>query len=200
MPTVNVKVKGLKEAMAMFDPKKVKKAAASALKKVAQQARTEASSVIREKYDIKKSDLDKKIEVRAPRYGSEELVAYVTISSKRGISLIYFSAKNIKGNKVTTRKVSKVLKRAPGTQGVFVRILKDGKVAHLPKSFIATMKSGHIGVFVRKRGSGKILERSLVTESTLFKSKRTIDAIQKKVSEQWPKVFQQEMNYQLTQR
>lgn len=201
MPTVSVKVEGLKEALAMFDPKKVKKAAASALKKVAQQARTEASSAIRERFNIKKGDVDKKIEVKEGRQDRNNLTATLYITGK-GISLTYFGAKERRGPKVISRKGIKVLKRQPkGAQGVQVKIMKDGKITTLPHAFIATMKSGHVGVFIRKgKGRTPIIEKRLVSIPTLFKQKTVMERVEQRINEQWPKVFQQEMNYQLAKK
>lgn len=199
MPIVSVKIDGLKEAMAMFDPKKVERAAASALKKVAQQARTEASSTIRERFNIKKADVDKKIEVKQVNRNS--LTATLLITG-RGISLTYFGAKERRGPKVISRKGIKILKRQPkGTQGVQVTIMKDGKVTTLPHAFIATMKSGHIGVFIRKgKGRTPIIEKALVSIPTLFQQKTVMERVERRINEQWPKVFQQEMNHQLTMK
>lgn len=199
MPTVSVKIDGLKEAMAMFDPKKVERAAANALKKVAQQARTEASSSIRERFNIKKADVDEKIEVK--QLNRSEMTATLLITG-RGISLTYFGAKERRGARVISRKGIKVLKRQPkGAQGVQVKILKNGKVTSLPNAFMATMKSGHIGVFIRKgKGRTPIIEKALVSIPTLFQQKTVMERVEQRINEQWPKVFQQEMNYQLTRR
>lgn len=201
MPTVKVEIKGLKEAMAMFDPKKVERAAASALKKVAQQARTEASSSIRERFNLKKGDVDKKIEVKQGRQDRSALTATLYITG-RGISLTYFGAKERRGPKVISRKGIKVLKRQPkGAQGVQVKIMKDGKVTSLPNAFIATMKSGHVGVYIRPgKGRTPIIEKGLVSIPTLFQQKTVMERVEQRINEQWPKVFQQEMNYQLTKK
>jgi hypothetical protein len=59
----SVEIKGYKEIMDMFDPARIKKVVNRSLFRTAKQIRTRCSSKIREGYNIKKKDLDDKINV-----------------------------------------------------------------------------------------------------------------------------------------
>ena len=202
---INIRLDGLKDAMKAFDPKVANRAVNSALKKIAAQAKTEASGVIRERYAIKKADLDRKIAVRPPiRTG--EMTVELSLTS-RPISLSYFGAQQVMGNRVLSRKgkalVSKTLKRASSLPaGVRYQILKSGGKQFRKNAMMARMKSGHIGVF---RFTGKpmasnpkrkaIAEVAMVTPSTLFGSKRTVDAINRLVQAKFNGILRHELDY-----
>ena len=109
------------------------KATASALNRTAQQAKTEASRLVRERYNIKKSDLDRGIKP-GKRATAQTLTASVRASGRRP-ALIDFGAR---GSMPARRK----------TVGVSVEVVK-GRRLNVAGSFLAIMKSGHRGVFVK---------------------------------------------------
>lgn len=177
MPTFSIQVKGVKEALEMIDAQKVRRAAVSALKRVAQSGRTEVSSAIRDVYNIKKRDLDKRITVSS--IDRNNLTGTLTISArgkkigegedqgKVGISLAYFGAKQIKGKKemvivkahqrtsplfgktVKTFTVPQHQRRTLKGGGVSAKIFSSGQRTFVKGAFIATMRSGHTGVMRR---------------------------------------------------
>ena len=97
-----------------------------ALKETARQTRTEAKKLLLERYNIKSSDLNKAL--GNPVSVSEDAVA-LRASSKR-LPLIYFNPSK------TGVGLDVMVKYGSGTK----------TVAH---AFIATMKSGHKGAFLR---------------------------------------------------
>ena len=70
-----------------------------------------------------------------------------------------------------------------GQQGVVVQIRRDGKVASFPNAFIAKMKSGHIGVYIRDKKKTMVsnnkkqalMELATVSFPSLFSSKSGAD-------------------------
>lgn len=207
---ITVKLEGLKEALESMDPKRVNRAASTALAKVAKSAVSTCSAEIRQIYNVKKGDLDPRIKLTPPR--ADNLTAIITISG-RSMSLSYFGAKKLAGARVISRgkdglKVA-VRKRAAKSQGVQVSVLK-GKRTQLPQAFMARMKSGHIGVFRRIPGSTmqsrshyngthaeKIAEKAVVSIGYMARSAKVQPVILKKINESWVKIFPHELEYQL---
>lgn len=109
------------------------KGASAGLNRTATQARTRSSQLVREGYNIKKSDLDKNIGIR--RATEKKLEAALKVSGRRP-KLMQFGAKGSIPSK-------------PGTTGVSVEVTK-GRRLIVAASFLAVMPSGHKGVFIRK--------------------------------------------------
>lgn len=90
--------------------------------------RTDVSSGIRKRLNVKASDVRKVISVRRAR--AAELSAEIVIAGK-GAPLAVFGARQTK-------------------KGVTIKVLRGGARKTIRGAFIATMKSGHKGVFVRR--------------------------------------------------
>lgn len=104
-------------------------AAVRALNKMADQVKVQASRAVREAgYGLKAADIKKGLRVRRASQGSKRASV---VANGRPIALINYSA----------RQTSK---------GVTVAVQKGRKL--IPGAFIATMPSGHQGVFVRQPG------------------------------------------------
>lgn len=103
-----------------------------AVNKVATWARTAFAKAVSKQVAIKQAAAKKAISLTRATY--RKPVAHVRITGKR-ISLVEFPHRQ-------TRK------------GVSYRIGKGGKRTLLPGGFLATMKSGHRGAFVREYGTG----------------------------------------------
>ncbi len=195
---ITVKLEGLKEALESMDPKRVNRAASTALAKVAKSAVSTCSAEIRKVYNVKKGDLDPRIKLTPPR--ADNLTAIITISGK-SMSLSYFGAKQLAGARVISRNKDglKVVarKRAAKSQGVQVSVLK-GKRTQLPQAFMARMKSGHIGVF-RRMGKDRlpIMEKAVISIGSMARAAKVQPVILKKIGESWVKIFPHELEYQL---
>ncbi|GEM_PF-3007272 len=178
MPSFSIQITGIKEALAKIDSKKVQRAAVSALKRVAASGKTEVSSAIRDVYNIKKRDLDKRITLSAVDKNTLSATLRITGRGKLisegedrgtvGISLAYFGAKQIKGTKqmvtvkahqrtqrvfgksVKTFTVPQYQHRIKKGGGVSAQIFTGGSKTFLKGAFLATMKSGHKGVMRRR--------------------------------------------------
>ena len=87
---------------------------------------------------------------------SEHLEAQIKAAGKK-FPLIAFQAKELKPRKAIKR-------RAARTGGVSVRIKKGQPAEILSQAFIATMPSGHTGVFERKEEGGGRVKRLPIKE------------------------------------
>jgi len=204
---IQVLLKGRKEALDQFDEKPVRKAIVSSLRKVIATGRTVASEEIRNRYNLKKSDLDPRLEVNLGRVN--DLVAQITVSGK-GMSLSYFGAQQTVGNKVVTRAgkggglKTKTMKRSAKFQGVTVEVEK-GKRTQLKSAFLAQMQSGHIGV-MHRWNNGKLMkgknktaigEKGVISIASMAQSANVEPAIIKRVNEAWGTTFPHELERQL---
>jgi len=187
---ISVKLEGLKEVLAALDPKRATKAASMALNDAARAGRAEAGREIRRKFNIKADKLNS--ELRNVRFASADSLTAMIQAKGKPISLTYFGAKEVRDIKgrgvlVQTRKSGRMMKRSRSARGVSVQITK-GKTTSLPKSFIATTKSGHIGVF-RRIGKSRlpIVDMATITIATMFAQENvqavTINAVKAKWAE-----------------
>ncbi|HAV56618.1 MAG TPA: hypothetical protein DCX45_03650 [Acinetobacter junii] len=127
-------VKVLQKEIAQQD-----KAFYSAIKKTAQQTETYAKKETRNQYNIKLKDLNKNIWITVRKQLDGEYVA--RIAANRDLPLIAFGAKKV-------------------PQGVSVTV-KKGQQKIIKHAFIATMISGHKGVFQRYKGTVKSSKRKV---------------------------------------
>lgn len=112
--------------------KGVPKAIAAALNRVSEGMKTEASRAVRKRYNIKDKDVKERGNIKVTRANTSRLEVLLT-SRGRNIPLMKFSV-----TPTSPRRV-KVVKAA---------VKRGGKKA-IPGAFVASMKSGHVGVFKR---------------------------------------------------
>jgi len=110
----------------------LKRAGSTALRDM----RAEAKKRIREKKNIKAKDVAKAIHIQRPRRVVGGAPASWAVNFSGGI--VRLAAYPHRQNK----------------QGVSVKINKGGGATLIKSGFIATMRSGHKGVFVRVKGAG----------------------------------------------
>lgn len=157
----------------------VKRATIAAENKTAAQALTFTKRIIREDYNIKGKDLSKVIKkTTADKRGRLASI----IATGRGIALFKFKAKQTK-------------------KGVSVTV-KKGKRKLLRGHFIATMPSGHKGVFIRKETEGgkraarlPIKERFGPGAATLLNSRKIKSRVITFIKQKYPKLYEDAFNH-----
>lgn len=161
------------------------KAIVRALNKTADQVKVQAAREIRDAgYNLKVAKIKQAITIR--RASKSELVAVVRASG-RPIGLINYGARQLK-------------------TGVSVQVKGGRKV--IKGAFIATMPSGHRGVFVRKGkghkkvGTGRTAWHGLPIDElfgpsipSVFLNQVVQDALQSAIREKFPQIFQHELDY-----
>lgn len=202
----NIVLEGVAEALATLDPRVVTTAARISINKVARSGRTAASEQIRTLWNIKKGELDSRIEVVDMRVSGPG--AYLTFGG-RGISTAYFDAvqfaANVKRRMIKDRKTKAVMvkeskrKKDYVLQGVRTTV-RLGQPKALPHAFLARMGNGHLAVASRIVGSQmkgkkkeKIRDQAVVSVATMFKQPRVFAAFLNKVYLQWGTVFPHEL-------
>ncbi len=110
----------------------VPKAIAAALNRVSEGMKTEASRAVRKRYNIRDKDVKDRGNIKVTRANMSRLEVLLT-SKGRNIPLMKFSV-----SPTSPRRV-KVVKAA----------VKRGGKKPIPGAFVASMRSGHVGVFKR---------------------------------------------------
>ena len=190
---ISVKVEGLSEMQKALDPRRASKAGMLAINDAARAGRTEAGRAIRTRWNIKADKLN--AELRNVTFASNDSLTAIIQAKGKPISLTYFGAKEVRDIKgrgvlVQNRKSGKMVKRTKSARGVSVQI-ERGRITQLPKSFIATVKSGHIGVFRRLEKSRlPIIDMATVTIATMFGQEKVQAATIKAVKAKWAERLQ----------
>lgn len=202
---VTVEIKGIKEALALFDPQKVISAARKSLDRVSNSAITHASREIRTEYNIKAKDLRKflRLSTRPKGYSIEAVITGTGL----GLALSAFDARQVgvrtanKGLQYTSRATRREWRQFGGDVTVKVKVAGGRKVVtgkYGTKPFMARMKSGHLGVWVRETRS-RVPIRQLFGPGVggLFGTRRIMEATQKHINDVFPKEFRHNLDYYL---
>lgn len=211
---IDIKLEGVEQALRMVNPDKVRRAANTAIKRVATGARAKASKLITGGYNIRAKRVRDFLRVEI---GGAKCVQMEAVIWARGLGmpLGYFDPKQA-GYKLIKEGAgsvaSKYLYRTKRKRGnVTVKVKKGGgrktvSAKYGNKPFIAVMKSGHIGVFVRTgqvrenpryRGDQAIEELYSVDVGGLFQSRRIMDEVKKYIADRWPNEFNHQLAYYL---
>ncbi len=159
----------------------LEKATTSAINKAAKTALSRTESFIMETYSIRKKDLN-------------EVVKLIKANVNRNYANVIVKEKAIGLYKFRPRQTQK---------GVTASVKRGERKLYRSKdskrgSFIATMKSGHEGVYIRK-GKEKLPIKELFGPSAiqLFSSDRALDKIQEIFIERFEIELNRELNYWL---
>jgi len=162
---IDLQIKGLEGIQQKLSPQLIRRGITRAMDDTLKSVKTQISSIVRKKWAIKKSDLDKKIEVRLNKH---ELSGVISITGKP-ISLSYFGARQKFSSyslSVSSPKkfMRKDFKKKQKSSGVSVEIIR-GSRRTLSKVWMGVVmrdtSTQYLGVFRFKesdqipRGDGK---------------------------------------------
>ena len=189
--------------------KYIDNASVSAINRAASSAVTAASSFIRTKYKLKKSDLDYRMKIVRKADKNHPIVTIMIM--KGDISLYKFNATQIghAGRPVTHTKSGR-LKKNPKTGGnpkwgVKAEVVVGNR--HLLRSkddtrgsFIQTMSSGHIGVFIRTSNdkNAKIKELFGVDLTKLIDPKSGNSLVVKEITDVFYNVYEERLTHEMS--
>lgn len=200
-------ITGLDAARRSYDSAHVKKASRMSINEAVKAARVTASEKIRQKWNIKKADLDRKMLQIFKLARNADLEA-VLQAKGRPIGLSYFGIREVKAIRGTRkvwgtrngRRVQRSDKRA-GT--VTVRLLKGQPATVIKGGFTAQYKSGRVGVWQRV-GKGKwgkfqgAKERNTVTVASMFNQENVIRAVERRADEVLQRRFWHHLQREMT--
>lgn len=186
MITVSIntfEISALKARLESFDPYRRAVAMARGLSKVAKQGATVAKTNIAKEYNVKAAVVADRLNVKSNSNGLQATISAtpkrVGSSGKSRIPLIDFGATQSKKN------------------GVKFKIRRNGSAARMRHAFIATMPSGHRGVYQRVRGSRKIVEVMGIDVPVMFAGKRVKPLVLKRINDVSAKVVSHELQFEL---
>lgn len=186
MITINIntfEVSALRARLESFDPLRRAVAMARGLSKVAKQGATVAKTNIAKEYNVKAAVVADRLNVKSSSNGLHATISAkpkrVGSSGKSRIPLIDFGATQSKKN------------------GVKFKIRRNGSAARMRHAFIATMPSGHRGVYQRVRGSRKIVEVMGIDVPVMFAGKRVKPLVLKRINDVSAKVVSHELQFEL---
>jgi hypothetical protein len=180
----------------------VKAAIKSTMRRTRSHARTLISSIIREKWNISKTDLDKKIQLRIRQPTRNYYESFEVMIKGISISLSYFGAKQFADNRVITRKVGRQNKRRSKFQGTEVEVIK-GRKTKLSGVFLQATDNGHMMV-MRRKGKGRYpLEiKASISMASMYGGQRsgnTADRFEEGLLDYIERTFEHELNWRLSQ-
>lgn len=156
------------------------KAVGRGLQKVAKQGATAAKQTITKEYNVKATEVGRRMSIVAKRGGMQvEIRARVRNARSNRIPLMLFGAKDTK------------------KRGVTFAVRKGGGRQRLKHAFIATMPNGKTGVFERKPGQRSIKEVYGIDITHMMVGKRVLPAVISKIEAAMPRVVLHEMQYEL---
>jgi len=176
---ISFEIKGIPEALETYNHATVRKALGYTLGQLGKKVSGRSKKSIREDYNIKLKDMKGMIKTLPMRGG----VLSVIIRATGGkIPLINFIAKQ-------------------KAAGVSVKVKRQSAGTVIPHTFIAEMRSGHIGIFERTIEGGKRVPRLPIKElkgpsiPTLFVSRKVMSKINQTVNEFAQKLFNTNLRY-----
>lgn len=168
------------------------KAVVRSLNRIIKGAKSDASSGLRNRLNIKKTDLEKDIKIKSANY-SRTVATILTISKSKGIGLYKFGGRWTRTNK---RGASFMMRK--------------GTRKYILGSFVATMPNQHTGIYLRsgektevKSGKYKGQKRQQLKEkfgpssAKLMNSRFIKRVIDEHVAKNWQKEFERNLTFYL---
>jgi hypothetical protein len=164
MPSPTITITGIEDILNSLDNKNVRKGVRSGLNKLGTRIKKAVQDAAANEYNLQKSKI-KAASRRTQRAAASRLSWSLFVSSARN-PLINFGAKQ-NGVSFTKNQIRRTRKdRQIGPVSVQVRRRGARKdITGTPGVFIARMPTGHIGIFRRKRGRGRLPVNELFTIS-----------------------------------
>jgi hypothetical protein len=190
----------------------IPKAVSRAINDSMRQTHTQAKRAVTERYNVFSASVQRKNLYKIKFASPSTQTATMHVANKQ-IPIIAFKgvrqdAKETRVSKKGTSVFSRLKNRGKKTGGVNVQILR-GRKTHIRSAFIATMKSGHVGVFARgeygkpfewrkrrlqsKGGDTPIQELNTLNVPTAFLNDRVKPNVEKKAQD----IFQRRLLHHL---
>ncbi len=151
-------------------------AARRTVNKLITKSKTEAGRRVREIYNVKAKDLNRSVKIKRANFQNME--ATLTVRGRK-IPVYMFSPRQTR-------------------QGVSIRIRKDRGRKVIGTSFIATMPSGHIGVFQRKTKKRYPIKELYSVSPAQMYEQEGMKAVSEMIEKEGGKILQHEIDYEMS--
>jgi len=184
--SITVRVEGLDKVARMLDPKRFERVVRRTVNKTAAKAKTAMSKEVRKTYTIKAKDFNKKVKLN--RAKGRSLKAVIRAKDTRGTPLINFNPRQTK-------------------KGVTYRVKKTEGRKRLPHAFIATMPSGHTGVFKRfgprvrirgRAGKHQRIREQFRVDTVGMVNQEGVKAARRTVDTDMDRILTHELNFEMS--
>jgi len=184
---------GVREALSFLPDDVVFKAARSTVSKVRPSAVAAVTAELRRVWNVPRSEISKRVDSRITGAGGLEATIFI---GGRSVSLSYFSAKQMRGAAVITRKGTKIRKRGSfAFQGVSVTV-ENSKTTLLHQAFMQRTKSGHVGIFVRTGVSRyPIIHKDSISLASMVSQARISEPVVARIEERMETIFEHELKF-----
>lgn len=172
----------------------------STMKLTRNHAKTKLSSLIRDKWNIHKSELDKRTIVKAIKGGVDYGTFEMTIKGT-SVSLAYFAGtKQYSGAHVITAKLGRTRKNKSRFQGVQVQLLKSkNSPTKLAGAFLQVASNGHVMVMKRKgKGRYPVAVKASISPASMF-GRDGLNYFEEDVIDYLEATFVHELEWRLSQ-
>lgn len=186
---VTVDLEGLDKALATLRPDVAQKTMRKTINDIMTRSSNAAKRKVRERYNIKTTQLNRYIKVG--RASGTNLEAKLSVRSRDASLFNFINKSSISSSLKSKRK---------GKRPVKIKVLKKGGTHALKHAFVMIGKSGNIGIFQRvvgvKSSTGKDKIRRLNTAgpAKMF-DKAGVQEMQKYADENTNRIFAQNFNY-----
>ena len=179
---VRIDVKNVEKMLADFPANIIPPAIARALNKTIQSAKSTATKSIAANIGIKQQDVRSVLDI--DKANRNNLTAILKASSKRRLPVI------------------KIDPRATQDESGVSYKGQDGQIRHIDHAFIATMRSGHRGVFKRKPDAKRlpIIELQGPSIQKVFVNHAIQEAIKSAIDARWQPNLDHEVWFELQRR
>ena len=180
MTQLSISMSSPEEALRGLDKRTIGKVAIRAVNKTLAKAKTAAGKMIRQRYFLKAGDM-------------RRVISLYKATPVRPVALMRAKSPRLALPKFRVRQKAK---------GVQVRVLRSSGGKVIPGTFLATMRSGHEGVFQRidkVTGSGRqaISELSGPSPAELIASTKIFPRLRKKIQEELAPIYNRELGHEL---
>jgi hypothetical protein len=185
---VSFDIKAVERMLKDAERAAIPKATVRALNKTGTPVQKEALRILSKDIGIAQKDVRKNLKMmRARRNNLNVLIE----ASGRRIPLIAFDARQIGARRKGQRR------RSRGRGGVTYK-KQGGARGFIPGAFIATMRSGHVGVF-KRTGKARlpIKEKFGPSIPHVFVKQGVNEAMLRVAKDRWPKNFEHEIQFEL---
>jgi hypothetical protein len=151
---ISVRGEGIEEAKNILSgyPARIRRALRNSIIDAARQTNSELNRLVLARYNITRANLKRiaKVRILSPKALNQEDVGGLSIVGPRAVPVMRFGV---------TPKTPPSQAGLPvtGRQQVSINVVKGGKTQiGVPNQFVIKMKSGHVGVFHRTKGSDSL--------------------------------------------
>jgi hypothetical protein len=190
----------------------------STMAKTRKHSKTQLSTIIREKWNIKKKNLDQRIGLKIGSRGGDYYESFEIIISGKSISIAYFSGTRQATDRLVVSQsrhgyTSKRGKNKTRNQGVQVELIK-GRKRIFPRAWLHFASGGHVALFQRsgkgtnmtrikyhegRKKKEPVVSKAVISPASMLEDAVTADRFEEDIIDYLERTFAHELEWRLKQ-